>query len=77
MVALIWRDSDRLTPGDRLARVKLYLANLVTVVGYLIKGICPNAGVTLELERMTAQGRVMGKRCGWSANIKRAFVVQD
>ena len=44
----------------------LYLANLATVVGYVIKGICPKAGAALELERIEAQGRVMGKRCGRS-----------
>lgn len=48
----------------------LYLANLATVVGYLIKGTCPNAGAALELERIKAQGRVMGKRCGMSQSIR-------
>ena len=52
----------------------LYLANLATVVGYLIKGTCPKAGAVLELERIKPQGRVMGKRCGRSANIKGALV---
>jgi hypothetical protein len=47
----------------------LYLANLATVVGYVIKGICPKAGAALQLERIEAQGRVMGKRCGRSQNI--------
>lgn len=47
----------------------LYLANLATVVGYVIKGTCPTAGASLQLERIKAQGRVMGKRCGRSANI--------
>lgn len=47
----------------------LYLENLATVVGYVIKGTCPKAGAALELERIKAQGRVMGKRCGWSQNI--------
>ncbi len=47
----------------------LYLANLATVVGYVIKGTCPKAGAALELERMKAQGCVMGKRCGRSANL--------
>ena len=47
-----------------------YLANLATVVGYVIKGTCPNAGAALELVRIKAEGRVMGKRCGRSANIK-------
>ncbi len=44
----------------------LYLANLAIVVGYLVKGTCPKAGAELELERIKAQGRVMGKRCGRS-----------
>lgn len=48
----------------------LYLANLATVVGYVMKGTSPTAGASLQLERMKAQGRVMGKRCGWSTNIK-------
>lgn len=47
----------------------LYLANLATVVGYVVKGTCPKAGAALELERIKAQGRVMGKRCGRSQNI--------
>ena len=48
----------------------LYLANLATVVGYLIKGTCPNVGAVLELERIKPQGRVMGKRCGYSYNLR-------
>ena len=48
----------------------LYLANLATVVGYVMKGTSPTAGASLQLERMKAQGRVMGKRCGRSTNIK-------
>jgi hypothetical protein len=47
----------------------LYLANLTTVFGYVMKGTCPKAGAALELERIKAQGRVIGKRCGWSQNI--------
>lgn len=47
-----------------------YLANLATVVGYVMKGTCPKAAAALELERIKAQGRVMGKRCGQSANIR-------
>ena len=46
-----------------------YLTNLADVVGYLIKGTCPNAGAALELERVKAQGRVIGKRCGRSQNV--------
>lgn len=48
----------------------LYLANLATVVGYVMKGTCPKAGAALELERIKAQGPVMGKRCGRSQNIR-------
>ena len=48
----------------------LYLANLATVVGYVIKGTCPRAGATLELGRIKPQGRIIGKRCGLSQNIK-------
>lgn len=48
----------------------LYLANLATVVGYVMKGTCPKAGAALELERIKAQGRIIGKRCGRSINIK-------
>ena len=48
----------------------LYLANLGIIVGYLIKGTTHDAAASLELERVKAQGRVMGKRCGWSAHIK-------
>lgn len=51
----------------------LYLANLATVVGYVIKGTCPNAGAALELERIKAQGRVIGKRCGSSRNIWQLY----
>ena len=47
----------------------LYLANLAEVVGYLIKGTAPDAGAVLKLERIKAQGRVTGKRCGRSINI--------
>jgi hypothetical protein len=47
----------------------LYLANLATVVGYIMKGTCPKAGEALQLERIKAQGRVMGKRCERSQNI--------
>lgn len=49
----------------------LYLANLATVVGYVIKGTCPQAGAALELERIMPQGRVMGKRFGVSQNIRK------
>lgn len=46
-----------------------YLVNLATVVGYVMKGTCPKAGAALELERIKAQGPIMGKRCGRSQSI--------
>lgn len=49
---------------------ELYLANLATIVGYVIKGTCPKAGAALELARIKPQGRVLDKRCGWSENTK-------
>ena len=49
----------------------LYMANLATVVGYIIKGTCPKTAAALELKRIKAQGRVMGKRCGKSQNIRQ------
>jgi hypothetical protein len=54
----------------------LYLVNLATVVGYVIKGICPKAGAALELERIKAQGPIMGKRCGSSRNISPTSQLQ-
>lgn len=48
----------------------LYLANLATVVGYIMKGTGPDASAVLQLEKAQAQGRVIGKRCGMSLNIR-------
>ena len=50
----------------------LYLANLAKIVGYVLKGTCPKAGAALKLERINPQGRIMGKRCGRSQNIRFA-----
>lgn len=55
----------------------LYLANLATVVGYVIKGTAPDGAQSLKLERVKAQGRVIGKRCGRSANIKSWLIAND
>lgn len=48
----------------------VYLSNLATIVGYTIKGTVPDSAQKLELERVKAQGRIIGKRCGWSRNIE-------
>jgi hypothetical protein len=48
----------------------LYMANLATVVGYLVKGAAQDASAVLQLQRVRAQGRVIGKRCGRSLNIR-------
>ncbi len=50
----------------------LYLANLMTVIGYVLKGSAKNAAAILELERVKSQGRIIGKRAGWSQNIGQA-----
>jgi hypothetical protein len=58
--------------GSKVGRVNnpgLYLANLATVIGYVIKGTAPDAAAMLELDRVKAQGRIIGKRCGCSQNI--------
>lgn len=46
-----------------------YLANLVTIASYLVKGSCPKTGSAIGLEHAKAQGRIIGKRCGKSLNI--------
>ena len=53
----------------------LYLANLSTVVGYVIKGTCPKAAAALELERIKPQGRAIGKRCSASRNIAKPVIL--
>ena len=47
----------------------LYLAKLATDVVYVVKGTCPKTGAVLGLERIKAQGRVIGKRCGRSVSL--------
>ncbi len=49
-----------------------YLANLMSVIGYVVKGANPDAAAILELDRVKGQGRIIGKRCGWSQNIGNA-----
>ena len=46
---------------------EVYLANLQTVVGYVLKGTVHNAADRLGLDRRAPGGRIIGKRVGWSA----------
>lgn len=48
----------------------LYLVNLATVAGYIMKGTSADASAVLQLENVQAQGRIIGKRCGMSLNIR-------
>lgn len=48
---------------------EFYLANLMAVVAYGIKGTAADAAAMLELELVKPQGRIIGKRCGTSQNI--------
>ncbi len=49
-----------------------YRANLATVVGYVLKGASPAAARELDLQRLEAGGRIIGKRAATSQNIGRA-----
>jgi hypothetical protein len=60
------------TAGSALTAPAAYHANLGAVVGYVLKGACPAAAGELSLERLTAGGRIIGKRAATSQNIGRA-----
>ena len=49
----------------------LWAENAATTLGYLLKGIDPDAPVAASLVRLQPGGRVIGKRCGTSQNIGR------
>jgi len=49
----------------------LWAENAATTLGYLLKGIDPDAPVAASLARLQPGGRVIGKRCGTSQNIGR------
>jgi hypothetical protein len=48
-----------------------YRANLAAVVGYVLKGASQAAARKLELQRLEAGGRIIGKRAATSQNIGR------
>lgn len=50
----------------------LYMENLATVLGYVLKGSDNNAVKKLNLTLVRPQGRIIGKRCGHSQNIGMA-----
>lgn len=47
----------------------LHAANLTAALGYLTKGIDPEAAEGCNITKLEAGGRVIGKRCGVSQNI--------
>lgn len=46
-----------------------YLANLQTVLAYVLKAADPDTGRRLALPRYDEGGRVIGKRAGWTQNV--------
>jgi hypothetical protein len=46
-----------------------YDANLAKIVAYLLKGVSKTVADALGLPLIRPQGRVIGKRVGWSENI--------
>ena len=49
----------------------LWAENAAATLGYLLKGIDPDAPLAASLPRLEPGGRVIGKRCGTSQNIGR------
>ena len=49
----------------------IWAENVATTLGYLLKGIDPDAPAAASLARLKPGGRVIGKRCGTSQNIGR------
>lgn len=49
-----------------------YGVNLAEVVGYVLKGTCPNAAAALGLERLEPGGKVISKRTATSENIGKS-----
>ena len=50
---------------------ELWTENADKTLGYILKGIDPNAPLAASLPRLEPGGRVIGKRCGTSQNIGR------
>ncbi|MFP5328728.1 MAG: hypothetical protein ACLGHC_01125 [Alphaproteobacteria bacterium] len=57
------------TAGAAQSAPAAYRANLAAVVGYVLKGASPSAARKLELDRLEAGGRIIGKRAATSQNI--------
>jgi hypothetical protein len=60
------------TAGAAQSAPVAYRANLASVVAYVLKGVSPAAARKLELQRLEAGGRIIGKRAATSQNIGRA-----
>jgi hypothetical protein len=48
----------------------VYVNNLAFVVNYMLKGVNEVAGRMLNIERLEPGGSIVGKRCGWSQNLR-------
>jgi hypothetical protein len=59
------------TAGAAQSAPAAYRANLAAVVGYVLKGASQAAARKLELQRLEAGGRIIGKRAATSQNIGR------
>ena len=55
--------------GDR------HRANVANVLSYLCKNADPATGRALGLSRYGERGRIIGKRCGWTQNLRRGVEV--
>ena len=63
--------TERIAGSARAAHASpaFYHANLMTVLGYVLKGADEQAAKSLHLVTVEAGGRIIGKRCGASQNI--------
>ena len=57
--------------GLETSNPELWAENVATTLGYLLKGIDPDAPVAASLARLQPGGRIIGKRCSTSQNIGR------
>lgn len=57
--------------GLEASNPALLAENVTEALGYLLKGVTPDAPVAASLKRLEPGGRIIGKRCGTSQNIGR------
>ena len=56
-------------PKVRMNTDSHHAANATNVLRYLLKGASAEMGEKLDLKRAGCDGRIVGKRCGWTQNI--------